>query len=273
VDDLGTSMHLNITATGRAVARQRRHEQQQKDELCAAFCVAVVVNALTDLRISQDDAALAAGSILGEVPDPANLPPGSGARRDYLRPVPTTSDARIVGTSASGAARAVAETSAGKLRAIPLAGPWSSASAGKLLDLAARPDAAVIVNLHTRYLWNTHVDVVTAVDFLEGRDVSIPPCEWQVGHFVLLLGSLGNDRNRLALCGDTYPALGSGGVHFQPLAALADALKRPDERSAGGALVVTFADQAGDVRRACESSGLRTELWDNGTPDAGAPSL
>jgi hypothetical protein len=271
-------MELHLSTTGRAVSQARRVERQQKDELCAAFCVAVVVNAMTDQQVSQDDAAAVAGAILGEVPDPANLPPGSAGRRDYLRPPPTTSDTAIVGTSASGTARALAETSDGLLSAIPLAGPWDAASVGFLLDLVERPDTAVILNAHTSYLWDTHLDLISVASYLDGGDLIVPPCEWSVGHFVLLLGSLsgavgspGDDGHaRLAVIGDTYPTLGSDGVHLQPVQALVDALARPKHSASGGAFVVTTPERVAQVRAECEAQGFVAELWDNGTPDSAA---
>ena len=56
---------------------------------------------------------------------------------------------------------------------------------------------------------------------------------------------------------DTYPALGAGGVHLQPVEAVAAALE------GRGVLVVAEPDVA---RRVSDAAGGVAELWDNGSP-------
>jgi glutathione synthase/RimK-type ligase-like ATP-grasp enzyme len=59
------------------------------------------------------------------------------------------------------------------------------------------------------------------------------------------------------LVADTYPAIGLGGVHLQPVEGVAAAL---EER---GVLVIAEPDVA---RRVAEAAGGVSELWDNGSP-------
>ena len=56
---------------------------------------------------------------------------------------------------------------------------------------------------------------------------------------------------------DTYPAFGLGGVHLQPVEAVAAALE------GRGVLVIAEPDVA---RRVAEAAGGAGELWDNGSP-------
>jgi hypothetical protein len=61
------------------------------------------VAALTGRVLTQDDAAVAAGTLLtvggGRL---ADLPPGAASRADYLQQIPTTEDTQLAGTSPQG---------------------------------------------------------------------------------------------------------------------------------------------------------------------------
>ena len=61
----------------------------------------------------------------------------------------------------------------------------------------------------------------------------------------------------LVTVADTYPVLGAGGVHLQPVEAVASAL------AGRGVLVIAEPDVA---RRVADAAGGVAELWDNGSP-------
>ncbi len=141
-----------------------------------------------------------------------------------------------------------------------------------LVDVVQEPDTAVVLNVATRHLWSTHTDLLTAHSYLDGDAVHAPESEWDVGHFILLVGSYVGTQRRLAVCGDTYPSLGSSGTHLQPLEALAAGMNRDDDpASTGGALVLTTWARSASVRERAIAQGLVIQAWDNGTPDAGSP--
>ena len=62
---------------------------------------------------------------------------------------------------------------------------------------------------------------------------------------------------RSCVVADTYPAIGRGGVHLQPVEAVASALE------GRGVLVIAEPDVA---RRVADAAGGAGELWDNGSP-------
>lgn len=268
---------LSLSTSGRAVLEVRARERKQKDQLCGAFCAAIAITALTGKQVTQDAAARVAGTRLSAKADPDGLPPGESPRTDYLEELPLVDDPAVVGTSAHGVAHAVAVLSEGALDAIPLSGRWNPESARLLVDLAREPDHVVILNTATRPFWNSHTGIVDVFNYLDGKAIEPRSSEWDVGHFILLAGSLsidGGDR-QLALCADTYPTLGSAGVYVQPLDAIAAGLNRDhDPNSTGGVLVVVPGAQAKFVRARAHAAGLRIEFWDNGSPNyIDAPNL
>lgn len=260
---------LVISDSGRAVEHSRARERKQKDELCGAFCAAVAIEALTGAPISQDAIAQAAGTVLSGGAGPA-LPPGETSRLDYLAELPIADDPSTAGTSATGLERAVTTVGGSGVVAIPLTGTWTPDAVSLLVDLVQEPDTAVVLNVATRHLWSTHTDLLTTHSYLDGAAVSVPQSEWDVGHFILLIGSYVGSQRRLAVCGDTYPSLGSAGIHLQPLEALAAGMNRDDDpASTGGALVLTTSARSDSVRDQATARGLVLQAWDNGTPDAG----
>jgi hypothetical protein len=90
------SYSLHVPDIARRVLASQARERQQKDEFCGPFWVVAAVAALTGRVLTQDDAAVAAGTLLtaggGRL---ADLPPGAASRADYLRQVPTTEDTRL----------------------------------------------------------------------------------------------------------------------------------------------------------------------------------
>jgi hypothetical protein len=88
-----------------------------------------------------------------------------------------------------------------------------------------------------------------------------------VGHFACIVGRIDGPGGSLYCVADTYPSLGSAGVHLQPQERLALAIERRD-MPAGGVIVVAASEDAPEVRAAAADAGLIEGLWDNGTPTA-----
>ncbi|MGO9489103.1 MAG: DUF6885 family protein [Solirubrobacteraceae bacterium] len=246
-------------------------ELPQRDDLCGAFCGALALNAAGVVQTGgeptdQDAVALAAGSIVADARDPGTLPDGEPGRRDYRLRLPAIDDPDISGTTAAGVARAVEQLSAGRLAAIPLAGPWTATTLSGLFDLAAASAAAatLVANLATHHLWGGRPGAATLLDYLyDGREEGPPP-DWDVGHFVCVVARTQGPGGVLYTVADTYPALGARGVHLQPQERLAAAIDRRD-KPAGGVIAVVSADEAERIRSGAAALGLREGLWDNGT--------
>jgi hypothetical protein len=269
---LTSNYSLTIPAVAKAVLAGQLRERQQKDELCGAFWAAIAMTALTGLTVTQDDAAVAAGTLLSAGGGSLNdLPPGAVSRNDYIREIATTADTRLAGTSPRGLVRAIAALSEGTLTAVPLRGPWREKSVEALADFVLDGgDAVVILNVATSYLWHTHLSLFELTAYLDGADVSYPDSEWQVGHYVAIAGALSADAasgRRLLLCADTYPSLGTNGLHPQPASRLAAGLNRDGATTSGGAIVVTPSHCAASVLTWAAEAGVAAGYWDNGVPD------
>lgn len=243
----------------------------QRDDLCGAFCGALALRAARadageGAPIDQDAVALAAGSVISAQPEERNLPRGGHSRRDYRVALPRVDDASCSGTTAGGLVHAVEELSGGALLALPYAGPWTVAALHGLFELLGalpRP-VSVVANLATRHLWGGGATPAQLLAYLlEGGDAGPGP-DWDVGHFVCLTGRIVGRAGVLYGVADTYPSLGSGGVHAQPAARLARALQRPG-MDPGGLIVIVAAEDAPAVRARASELGLDEAAWDNGT--------
>ena len=246
-------------------------ELPQRDDLCGAFCAALALRAAgveehDGEPLDQDAVALRAGSIVSALPDASHLPAGEHGRRDYRLSLPFVDDPEVSGTTAAGVVRAVAELSDGRLEAIPYTGPWSPSTLGGLFDLAAAlPDpVALVANLATRHLWGGHARVDQLLAYLLDGELAGPAPDWDVGHFTCVVGRVRGPRGVLYGVADTYPSLGSGGIHLQPQECLAPALERRD-MAPGGMIVIVAAEDAALVREGADALGLVEGLWDNGT--------
>jgi hypothetical protein len=258
------------------LARLHADELPQKDELCGAF------NTLLTLRLAgigvadggpfdQDTVGQAAGSVLGPEGYDEDLPPGEAGRKDYRLEHPRAA-AEIAGTSAGGLVRAVAELSAGRRVAVAITGPWSVLTVTKLLEIAtAEKDAALVLNVGTRYFWGSRPTVADLLAYLEsGEHATGPAPDWAVGHFVGCLGTIRGARGTLAIITDTYDTLGLHGVHLQPIERVAAALKRHG-MTPGGALLMLPGDRRDAVSNALVAARLELGVWDNGSLDARQP--
>jgi hypothetical protein len=247
-------------------------ERQQKDELCGAFWAAVAVTALTGRTVEQDDAAVAAGTLLSAGGGSLNdLPPGAVSRTDYIREITTTADTLLAGTSPQGLVRAIRSVSGGTLTAVPIRGPWREKSVEALADFVLDGGEAVaILNVATRYLWRSHLSLLDVTAYLDGGDDTYPGSEWDVGHYVAMVGSLAagaESGRRLLLCADTYPSLGAEGLHRQPASRLAAGLNRDGAVTSGGVIVVVPSERAASVESWAAEAGVAIDYWNNGVPD------
>jgi hypothetical protein len=258
------------------LARLHAGELPQKNELCGAF------NTLLTLRLAgigagdepfdQDTVGRAAGSVLGPEGYDEDLPPGEAGRKDYRLTHPRAA-AEIAGTSASGLVRAVAELSAGRRVAVGLTGPWTVATVEALLETAAaEKDAALVLNVGTRFFWGSRPSLAELLAYLETGDASAgPEPDWAVGHFVGCLGVVRGARGTFLIISDTYATLGLHGVHLQPIERVAAALGR-EGMTPGGALLMLPGDRRDAVSSTLVRAGLELGVWDNGSLDARQPA-
>lgn len=266
------SYSLHVPDIARRVLATQARERQQKDEFCGPFWVVAAVAALTGRVLTQDDAAVAAGTLLtaggGRLED---LPPGAASRADYLRTVTTTEDTALAGTSPQGIVRAIGELSGGEVTAVPLCGRWTGTILNALAGLVLGDgDAVAILNVATRYLWHSHPGLPDVLGYLDGADVRPAESEWQVGHYVAIVGSLTGSQRQLLMCADTYPSLGAQGVHVQPADCLAAALNRDGAGTSGGAIVAVESHRAAGIQAWATDQGLAFGYWDNGAPTVSA---
>jgi hypothetical protein len=268
-----TPEHLDVTLLcgSRELLALHARELPQRDDLCGAFCAALAMRAggVQDCEgeaLDQDAVALAAGSIVSRDPDGGSLPRGETGRRDYRLELPMIDDSAVSGTTAAGLVRAIEELSQGRLAAIPYRGPWSAGALGGLFGLTAaleRP-VALVANVATRHLWGAGARVDELLGYLFAGAQDGPVADWDVGHFVCVVGRIRGPGGNLYAVADTYPSLGVGGVHLQPGERMAKALERP-EMTAGGMIVIVSADDAAGVRSGAVALGLLEGAWDNGT--------
>ncbi|MFF5989070.1 DUF6885 family protein [Prauserella flavalba] len=241
-------------------------ERPQKDELCGAFVGLVALRAGGTGVTDQDEVALAAGTVLAEGAPSGSLPPGEKGRADFRLALPRTPDPARAGTSAIGVARAIETLSGGTLAAVPARGEWSASVLAWLLGgLRELPLVAVIANVDTAAFAAPDTPPRALRDYLDTGLVPLWTSRWRVGHFVFVAGVLPGAEGTLVSIVDTYESLGDNGVHLQPIGHVAAALRR-EGGAPGGLLLVVPAAAAEAVRAVVTGSGLRAELWDNGSP-------
>lgn len=270
-------LELTLLPGTRALLAAHARELPQRDDLCGAFCGSLALRAAgieerDGELLDQDAVALAAGSVVSRVPDRSALPHDERGRRDYRIAPPLIDDATVSGTTAGGVVQALGELSGGRLSAIPYSGPWTAEALGGLFELVAAlaRAATLIANVATRHLWGASPGAGALLGYLLDGSSDGPPADWDVGHFVCVIGRLSGPGGTLYGVADTYPSLGRGGVHLQPEERLAPALARPD-MAPGGMIVVVASEDAEVVRSGAERLGLLEGAWDNGTLLAETP--
>ncbi|MDQ6811428.1 MAG: hypothetical protein M3Z95_05980 [Actinomycetota bacterium] len=270
-----SQLDLTLLPGARALLSIHERELPQRDDLCGAFCGALALRAAGIERqgaqeLDQDTVALAAGSVVSALADPAGLPAGELGRRDYRLELPRVRDSAVCGTTAAGLVNAVQELAGGALAAIPYAGPWSADTLAGCFELVGALDHPItlIANLATRHLWGARPRLEELLDYLLEGVQRGPPADWDVGHFACVVGRVRGPAGSLYAIADTYPSLGSLGVHLQPQERLALALQRPD-MPPGGMILIACAGDAPAVRSGAGALGLIEGLWDNGTVTVG----
>jgi hypothetical protein len=266
-----TSLDLALLPGARALLAVHAKELPQRDDLCGAFCGALALRAAgieqcDDEPVDQDAVALRAGSVVSRAREPGVLPHREPGRRDYRLSLPSIDDTDASGTTAAGLVTALEELAGQRLAAIPFSGPWTADTLGRLFDVAAARERPVtlIANLATRHLWGGQVSVGQLLDYLLDGVHSGSQPDWDVGHFVCVVGRVHGPGGSLYGVADTYPSLGRGGVHVQPAERLAAAIERRD-MPAGGVIAVVCSEDAQVVRAGAQAIGLVEGLWDNGT--------
>jgi hypothetical protein len=246
----------------------QRTALQQKDNLCGPFHAARVLREAGIVswdgeELDQDLIALRSGTVLPEVEEGPQVPPGAVNFRDYrielLRAAPAEA-----GTSAGGLADAIEAAAAGALRCVPLRGSWEAEVVDRLVDGAPDLGARLLANISTAPLWGSRPPLEALLAHLDGEQVVAPAPDWEVGHFVELSRIVRGRAGSLVLVVDSYPSLGWMGRHLQPPAAVAAALGRGDGRE-GGVLAVVPARATRDVEALAGELSLDIALWDNGT--------
>jgi hypothetical protein len=246
----------------------QRTALQQKDNLCGPFHAARVLRETGIVswdgeELDQDLIALRAGTVLPDVEEGPQVPPGAVNFRDYRFELPRAAPVQA-GTSAGGLADAIEAAAGGALSCIPLRGPWDAGAVERLVEAAPDIGARLLANISTGPLWGSRPPLEALLAHLDGEHVDAPAPDWQVGHFVELSRVVGGRGGSFVLVVDTYPSLGWMGRHLQPPSAVAAALERDDGREGGVLAVVPSGGAAGALALARDLS-LDIGLWDNGT--------
>ncbi len=270
---MGASAQLQMTLLpgARRLLEIHARELPQRDDLCGAFCGALALGAAgiegrAGEPLDQDAVARAAGSVISGVREAGVLPHGEPGRRDYRLSLPTVEDPDVSGTTAAGVVGAIVSLAGGELDAIAYGGPWTADALAGMFDLLAglpRP-VTLLANLATRHLWGACASVPQLLAYLLDGTLDGPEPDWDVGHFACVVGRVQGPGGCLYAVADTYPSLGSHGLHMQPQERLATAIQRR-EGPAGGIIVIATAADAEAVRAGARDHGLREGVWDNGT--------
>jgi hypothetical protein len=247
----------------------------QMDNLCGPYWASILLRA-NGFQAGQEDVAVAAGTLLPSAGDAETwVPPGETNRVGYGRSILRTDDVDASGTSVAGLVSAVSHLSGDAFRFLPVRGrlgrPIDEEAFEQLADLLeVHPawQAAPVLNLRTGLLWGTRLSPDEALAYLSGAEVERPKPGWDVGHFVSVAGLVRGDERTMVLLRDSYPSLGWGACHLQPLEAVAAAMRRDDGREGGCLLFVSSAD-APEAERELVAAGFDIGAWDNGTPYEG----
>jgi hypothetical protein len=241
----------------------------QVDELCGCFHAHLALR-LAGVDVDQEDVALLAGSCVSVGASRDVLPTGETGRAPRVafpvRPAATS------GTAPSGLVRAIAALGEGRIEAIPVAGPFTTTTTRAVLELACALEQPVTLaaNVATAPLWGSHPSAPQVLAYLASGDAAAGPGpDWDVGHFVTLLGTIDGAAGSLVVVADTYPSLGLGAVHLQPIERVTAALRREEFPGDGGILAIVATPEAAGLRAGLEAAGLELHVWDNGSPDLG----
>ena len=246
-------------------------DPQQPDNLCGPYWVSLLLRAYGELTITAVEAAIAASTILPDRGNPSDwLPPSAQSLQgaNYSQ-IPTHTNLQICGTSITGLIHATTTLSQSRFCLIPLQIPdWQQGLATLWQLCQAHPgwQAIPLLNLHTRYLWGTTPSPLSLISYLQSKQPSPPPTDWNVGHFNLLIGAAQQDSQSLYTLLDTYPHFGWQGIHLQPPGALSQSLHRPQHPTQGGLALFTSKQNRTEIEHIVSENGFKISVWDNGSP-------
>jgi len=263
------STEMSKVSTSHEERREWIGVAQQKDCLCGPYCVVAVLNEFGIYQwqgqlIDEDEIAMLSATTLprsGQVVRPYGTPP----RLDYRLDLPRVDD-EIAGTSPEGIMQAVSLIGDNKLVALPLCGPWVEKSLKQFFfSVQGIFSIRIIANLRTGRLWGSRPSNSEYIRELAG-DPQIPPTsDWDTGHYCQVVGILRGTGSVFVVIRDSYPNLGWGGYHLQPMRAFAAALRRGDG-NAGGLLAVGELHDRAQLERLVRQVGLEIGTWKNGSP-------
>jgi hypothetical protein len=242
----------------------------QVDELCGCFQAHLALR-VAGFDVDQEDVALRAGTTQSPSRYRGGLPAGETGR-DARCAFPITDEQRS-GTAAAGMVRAVDAIGEGVVTAIPIAGPFSVANTRAVLDIAcsASSPVSLAANLSTGPFWGSQPSAPEVLAYLaSGDDSAGPEPDWNVGHFVTLLGTIDGAAGQLVVVADTYRSLGHGAVYLQPIERVAAGLRRESFPGDGGIIAIVAAEEDASLRERLVDAGLELRVWDNGSADSGA---
>jgi hypothetical protein len=239
---------------------------QQHDNLCGAYWAAIFLRS-RGFSYTPEQVAQLAGTVL-PIGDPLTcIPKGATPRQDYHLPLPTTEQNEQAGTSVGGLMAAIEQLSAGAYCLVPVQAKWSVERIHAMMAVCENEDWQLVplCNLRTNHLWGGQLSVSQAIAYLNGDQSTPPSADWQVGHFLVLAGTvIGKERSLMLAC-DTYPMLGWQGYHLQPAKAIAQALNRGDGNQ-GGILLFAAQQHKTAIAQELQEQGFTIEPWDNGSP-------
>ena len=262
----GTRLTVDLLPGAQAVLAEHQREMPQMNELCGVFWLTLALRTVLGQQVSQDDVAVHAWSVLSHVQSADYFPPGEVGRHDYARELPRIDDSTLTGTTPWGVVQATATMSDGRLEAVPITGPWRGADVSALLTLLAEQEdpCVLAVNVATRHFWGARPSPVEALNAVVSAKDDGPDPDWDVGHFIGVLGTVSGPDGVLLLCADTYPSLGWRGLYLQPPDRIAAAMRRDGSPDSGGAMIITSPRCAPSIRAFAEDHGLTCAPWDNG---------
>lgn len=268
---VGSGFFSQVRLLPGAIALMPAHHRagQQPDNLCGPYWVAILLEVFGAAVLRADEVAKVSGAILPKEGNIAEwVPPGGTNRQDYSVDL-TLGPLEQSGTSVQGLIEATRKLSGDRYTLVPLKTRWTGALVEAVLQLCqTHPqwNATPLCNIKTGFLWGSKLPIQDAIAYLDGADITPPPADWNVGHFVSLAGTVQGSARSLMVVRDTYPILGWEGYYLQSSEVIADAMNRDGYVSEGGLLLFVATEHQSDVEAAVAELGVAIAPWDNGTP-------
>ncbi|MEM9806141.1 MAG: hypothetical protein AAF959_12745 [Cyanobacteria bacterium P01_D01_bin.56] len=264
-------INLNLFPYLEPLLTVHQNNNQQPDNLCGPYWIALLLNAYGSLNVTAVDVAIAASTILPNHGHPSHWIPSnaSSLQSNNYNQIPTHPDLNICGTSITGLMHATKTLSKSQFSLIPLQTPnWQTGLSTILKLCQTHPDWQIIplLNPHTSYLWGTHPSPLTLISHLQSKPISPPPTDWSVGHFNLIIGAVQQTNNTFYALLDTYPQFGWQGLHLQPPEPLSQSLHRPQQNTQGGLALFVKTEIRSKVEDIIIQNGFEIAVWNNGTP-------